>query len=101
MNSIKKRENDFIKYILPQKNNADIIVNFYTNDTISFTDLERNYEIKLNIFIKKKYNITFLLLDTNNFLIQNKEKYYKINVINPKENFYNTIKYVIKNLNNK
>tara|TARA_X000000368_G_scaffold418454_1_gene418151 strand:- start:5410 stop:6789 length:1380 start_codon:yes stop_codon:yes gene_type:complete len=101
LNSIKKREKDFIKYILPQKNNADIIVNFYTNDIVSFTDLERNYEIKLNIFIKKKYNITFLLLDTKNFVIQNKEKYYKINVITPKENFYNTIKYVIKNLNNK
>ena len=101
LDSIEKRKNDFIKYILPQKNKADIIVNFYTDDKISFTNLEKNYEIKLNIFINKKYDITFLLLDTNNFIILDEKNYYKIDIVKPKEDYYNTIKYIIKNLNNK
>lgn len=96
LKSIQKRKKDFIKYILPQKNKADIIINFYTNDKISFEDLERNYEIRLNVFVKKKYNIAFLLSSNNNFDIQPTENYYKIKIINKQQDYYQTIKYIIQ-----
>ena len=57
LKNIKDRKYDFNKYILPKKDKADIIINFYTDDKISFTNLNKIYNIKLNIFIKK--NIIF------------------------------------------
>ena len=99
LENIEQRKKDFNEYILPQKKNADIIINFYTDDDISFEELERNYEIKLNIFVKKKYNITFLL-SLNDFIIQEKDEYYKIHLLK-QTNHYETIKYIIKNLNSK
>lgn len=99
LENIEQRKKDFNEYILPQKKNADIIINFYTDDDISFEELERNYEIKLNIFVKKKYNITFLL-SLNDFIIQEKDEYYKIHLLK-QTNHYETIKYIIKNLNTK
>ena len=99
LENIELRKKDFNEYILPQKKNADIIINFYTDHNISFEELERNYEIKLNIFVKKKYNIHFLLL-SNDFIIQEKDEYYKIHLLK-QTNHYETIKYIIKNLNNK
>jgi len=96
--SIQKRSADYKKYILPQINKADIIINFYTDDNISFDDLERNYKIKLNLFIKKKYNIfklwKFIKQDIHE--ITEEMNYYKLNINN--ENYYKIIKYIIKNI---
>ena len=100
LQNIQERKKDFIKYILPQKKKADIIINFYTNDEISFDDLERNYEIKLKIFVKKKFNIIFLL-SQNNFNIHDIDNYYKIEIVNTYKSYYEIIKYIIQNLNNK
>tara|TARA_Y100000389_G_scaffold204960_1_gene261278 strand:- start:7707 stop:9071 length:1365 start_codon:yes stop_codon:yes gene_type:complete len=96
LNNIKKREKDFIEYILPQKKNADIIVNFYTNDEISFTDLERNYEIKLNIFIKKKENILQHIIKYNNINIIEQKEYYKLFVKKTNKSYFETIIEIIK-----
>ena len=98
LKSIEDRKKDFIEYILPQKKNADIIINFYTNDKISFEELERDYEIKLNIFVKKKFNIIFLL-SQKNFNINDISNYYKIEIVNTNKDYYKIIKYIIQNLN--
>ena len=100
LQNIQERTKDFIEYILPQKKNADIIINLYTNDEISFEDLERNYEIKLKIFVKKKFNIIFLL-SQNNFNIHDMDNYYKIEIVNTYKSYYEIIKYIIQNLKNK
>jgi uridine kinase len=97
LENIKNRENDYIKYILPQKNNADIIINFYTDDDISYTNLDKILKINLNLFIKKKYNIQFLFLINNKLILEDFGDFYKVNI---KDGDYNTIiKYVINNLN--
>ncbi len=96
LNNIKKREKDFMKYILPQKYNADIIVNFYTNDEVSFTDLERNYNIKLNIFIKKKENILQHIIKYNNINITEQREYYKLYVKKTNKSYFETIIEIIK-----
>ncbi len=99
LKSISDRDADFKKYVLPQKNEADIIINFYTDDKIVFDDLQKNYDIKLNLFIKKKYNIlnllTFFQKDINNIIEDN--KYYKLNFMY-KDNYYEIIKHIIKNI---
>ncbi len=54
-NSVKKqiedRKEDFIKYILPQKEWADVIVNFYS-ETDDRVKIAKGIETKLRIFIK-------------------------------------------------
>jgi uridine kinase len=57
---LKDREDDFYKYIHPQKATADIIINFYTDtifDTTTF-DINADLKILLKVGIRKKYNIT-------------------------------------------
>ena len=60
---IKDRENDFQKYIYPQKAHADIIIQFYT-DTIF--DIEKfNIDTDIRVFLKvgirNKHNITHIV----------------------------------------
>jgi uridine kinase len=98
LQNIKKRKNDFEKYILPQKKKADIIINYYTDDKILLENLEKKYKIKLNIFIKKKYDITFLVSYINNLNIEHFETYNKIKIINDLSDYNQIIKYIIKNL---
>lgn len=46
LNQIENRKIDYQKYILPQKEKSDIVINFYEEDSL-----------KLKIFINKKYNL--------------------------------------------
>lgn len=48
LNQINTRRNDYTKYILPQKESSDVIVNFYE---------DINDELKLNIYVSKKYTL--------------------------------------------
>ena len=59
--SIKKRENDFNAYILPQKENADLIVKFFTDDVIDFNNLDIDEDIKLEVLISDKFDINNIL----------------------------------------
>ena len=94
LQNIKKREKDYTKYIDPQKDNADLIIRFFTNDIVNFTELEKKPNISLELSIKKSFNINNVLnklnvLEINYQLITennlNKivfEKYEKTNIIN-------------------
>jgi len=57
---IDSRKEDFFKFIYPQKDNADIIINFYTDKifNISSFDVNENLRVFLKIGINTKYNIT-------------------------------------------
>jgi uridine kinase len=57
---LKDREDDFKKYIHPQKATADIIINFYTDTIFDITTFDINADLKilLKVGIRKKYNIT-------------------------------------------
>lgn len=55
--SIKLREPDYEKYILPQKENADIIINFFSKTQVDIYDLQTDDEISLKIILNKKFNI--------------------------------------------
>lgn len=59
--SIKKRESDFNAYILPQKENADLIVKFFTDDVIDFNNLDIDENIKLEVLISDKFDINNIL----------------------------------------
>lgn len=65
LEQIENRKNDYIKYILPQKENSDIIINFFTDKKFNIDNLEDNLDIKLKISINKKFDIRHIL---NNFL---------------------------------
>ena len=51
LEQINRRKSDYITYIEPQKEKADIIVNFFLD----------NDQIKLNVYIDKKYDINHIL----------------------------------------
>jgi uridine kinase len=60
---INLREDDFLKFIYPQKFNADIIINFYTDNVFNINNFNINEEnnVYLRIGIKNIYNISNLL----------------------------------------
>lgn len=59
MDQINFRKKDFESYIYPQREKADIIVNFYTDRqfNLSTFDLEENNRVFLRFGIKDKYEI--------------------------------------------
>ena len=58
-NQIKERESDYYKYIYPQKENADIIIRFYTNLIFDFDQYTADikYPVFLKIGIKSCYSL--------------------------------------------
>jgi len=119
LNSIEKRQNDFQEYITPQKDNADLIIKFFTRDIIDFNDFEREEKLSLEVSINNKCkNLNYILRTFNDlnidYTIINDDKFTKIifdeyvelNVVdrkifnNSKTNtFYDYILYFIFSLN--
>jgi uridine kinase len=107
LKQIKDRQDDYLKYIYPQRELSDLIVNFYLND---------EDKISLKLYIKLNYNILNIISEFNsnnvNFIISKNENF---NIIDFKEftpinnlsdknypklnNFYDYIMRVIINLN--
>lgn len=61
INKIEKRKDDYYKYILPQREDSDLIIRFFPKDKINFKDLSINDEICLDIKIKKTFRIDNIL----------------------------------------
>ena len=90
MEQIDSRKEDFFKFIYPQKDNADIIINFYTDKMfdISSFDINENLPVFLKIGINIKYNITNIVnkirvvsVETNdkfNFLVFEQKYEYEL-----------------------
>jgi uridine kinase len=58
LENIKKREIDFKTFIEPQKEFADIIINFFSDDIIDLSNFEKDYKIKLSLTFKKNIDIS-------------------------------------------
>lgn len=70
LENIKKRELDFNKYIDPQKENADLVIRFFTNDVIDFTDLSQDLNISLELSINKRFNLKNILKTLDELMIE-------------------------------
>jgi hypothetical protein len=85
---INDREEDYLKYIITQKDNADIIINYFEiNNVLNCKLVIQNYESKL---------LNELLYNNIDFIIDD-SKYININI---KNNFNQEICYIIKLIQN-
>lgn len=110
LENIKKREKDFQEFIYPQKNNSDLVVHFYSDDTIHLNNLFCEYNISLKLSISKRMDLTdileklknkkisFLLSEEKNFNTVTFPSYEKINLGFNTNSFYDYILYFILNL---
>jgi uridine kinase len=110
LDSIQKRGNDFNEFILPQKDNADLIVRFFTSEEIDFNDLEHQNKLSLELSINKNFNVSKILLKLNElnipFIVDYKNKFIKIQILDyvkadlgfNTNSFYDYILYFILNL---
>lgn len=81
LTQINNRRSDFVKYILPQKDNADIVLLYYNDDIFDIDKFNINSEIiyKFKIGINKKYDLKNIIHDLNVLTIEIDEKFYFIN----------------------
>jgi uridine kinase len=108
LKQIKDRQDDYLKYIYPQKDLSDLIVNFYLNneDEISLKlHIKINYDISNITKEFNSNNINFTINKTENFNIFDFKNFTPINNLSDKNypklnNFYDYIMRVIINLNN-
>ena len=110
LDSIQKRENDFKEFISPQRDNADLIVRFFTTEEIDFNNLEHQNKLSLELSINKNFKINKILIKLNElklpFIIEYEEKFIKIQILDYVEtdlgfntnSFYDYILYFILNL---
>jgi uridine kinase len=113
LEQIKSRKEDYYKFIYPQRNKSDLIINFYY-ENLNEEEFDEN-NISLKIFIKSNYDINFLIeklqnvdLDIipelkENFYVLDFKKYKTINILNVGNlpilnNFYDYIMFIIINL---
>lgn len=108
LKQIKDRQNDYLKYIYPQRDLSDLIVNFYLNneDKISLKlHIKLSYDISNLITEFNSNNINFTINKNENFNIIDFKEFTPINHWSDKNypklnNFYDYIMKVIISLNN-
>jgi uridine kinase len=115
LNSIEKRRQDFNKFIKPQRDNADIIIRFFSKNVIDFDNLNKNDQLSLEISIGKNcknlnlvlnyFNINYIVSENDNFTSIIFDEYTELDVTeneslsNKTNSFYDYILYFIFNLN--
>jgi len=65
LENIQKREKDFKEYVYPQKDSSDLIVKFFTDETVDFNNLYHDYNISLKLSVKKKFDLSNILQTLN------------------------------------
>jgi uridine kinase len=68
---IERRKEDYEKYILPQRELSDLVINFVPDRDIDPLDTDSEFNIILNFYIKKDFS----LIDIMEFLSQKNIKY--------------------------
>jgi uridine kinase len=58
---IKTRELDYQKYIYPQRNISDIVINFFTDTPFSVESIEEECNLYLRVLVNKKHPLTEIL----------------------------------------
>ncbi len=61
LSSIENRTKDSLQYIKPQKNFADLIIKFFTDDDFDFTNLDQKPVYKLRLDLSSNINIEKLI----------------------------------------
>jgi uridine kinase len=100
MEQINNRKEDFNKYILPQKNIADIIVNFYTDKLFHVDNfiLDERLNIFLRIGISNNFNINKIIASLNINKFVNEKGYIYLYFNEYDYEYEDIIKTIIKNL---
>ena len=55
LQQIENRKEDYIKYILPQRENSDIIINFFTDKEFGIDKIDEPLDIKLKVLLSNKF----------------------------------------------
>jgi len=97
---INNRKEDFNKYILPQKNIADIIVNFYTDKLFNVDNFipDEKLNIFLRIGISNNFNINKIIASLNINKFVNKKGYIYLYFNDYEYEYEYIIKTIINNL---
>lgn len=117
MEQIDLRKEDYIKYILPQMDISDLIINFFTDKSFDINNLEQDLDLKLRVCISEKFkwsNISNIItsfeqegINVKYSYSRSHKKYFDIVFPEYKEhnlgfnnnNFYDYILFIILNLN--
>ena len=119
LDNIKKRENDFNKFIKPQRDNADIIIRFFSKDVINFADLDEKNTLSLDISVGNNcknlnsvlnffngHNIVYTINSSDKFTSVIFDEYVEVDFgrdiflkNNKTKSFYDYILYLIFHLN--
>jgi len=65
LDQINLREEDYKKYVNPQKEKADVIVNFYTDEDFHIENLESQDRVGLRILVSKENRVDEVILKLN------------------------------------
>jgi uridine kinase len=100
MEQINNRKEDFNKYILPQKNIADIIVNFYTDKLFHVDNFipDEKLNIFLRIGISNNFNINKIIASLNINKFVNEKGYIYLYFNDYDYEYKDIIKTIINNL---
>jgi len=108
LQQIESRKDDYKKYILPQRNNSDIIVNFYEKDDVIglklFVNVKYKDDLLYKSFLSKGINFQ-LFINNNEYIVYDFNSYTKIDSWGDMNipilgNYYDYIIYTIFHLNN-
>ena len=72
LNQIESRMEDYKKYILPQKDESNLIIRFFTDDDFDYKNLEQNPNIYLKLSLNENYDILEFMQILNNYNIHYK-----------------------------
>ena len=96
---IINRKNDYNKYILPQRDKADIIINYDTEDIFSITCDIDNYDPKIQLAIMITNNYQVNLFDISEYIaLVNKTSNHKILMLKSYMDYETVISHIIKNI---
>jgi uridine kinase len=119
LESIEKRQKDFNEFIKPQRENADLVIRFFSEDDVDYHNLNNNESLSLEVSIGKNcknlntvlksltdLNIEYKINENNDFTIIIFDRYKEFNyddnsfLKNNKTNsFYDIILYLIFHIN--
>ena len=100
LSQINSRKEDFKKYIYPQREKSDIIINFYTNKIFNENDfnLQDNLpEVFLRIGVKNKFKIEDIICKLGIYDIEKQDDFFFFN-FKSNFNYENIIKTIILNI---
>ena len=65
LEKIKARENDHQKYIIPQQENSDLLIRFFTDKDFNYKQLDKEPNIYLSKTVPKELKSFLNVLDNN------------------------------------